>query len=232
MPEEKNTFVYEHPRPMVTVDIFLLRYAKIELEILLIQRNHPPYEGNWALPGGFIEMDEPLVKAAQRELQEETGLKHIQLSPLIFVGDPGRDPRGRTITAVYCGILRQPFQKLRAGDDAGVARWFSLKRLPDMAFDHLKIIGESLNEFKFAALWKLWILNFLPDRFSYSEFEELTENILENKNISGDILYAALHLSLIQKRNEDSYQMRTNMEKLYALDFSLLFKTWVSFIEE
>jgi len=141
-------YTYEYPRPMVTVDIFLLKKQGDSPQVLLIQRGGEPFKGKWALPGGFVRMDEDIEAAAHRELREETGLQNIPLRQLGTYGAPGRDPRGRTITIVYGGEIPagQPAQP-SAGSDARNARWFPIDSLPELAFDHAKIIRECLERF-------------------------------------------------------------------------------------
>ncbi len=135
------TYTYEYPRPCVTVDVAMIRQSENGDEILLIQRANPPFEGMWALPGGFIDMEEDLVEAAIRELKEETGIVSTQLKQFKTYGAPGRDPRARTITVVYYGFdsLNAP---PTASDDAKNAQWFFLHNLPPMAFDHNKILHD------------------------------------------------------------------------------------------
>lgn len=133
-------YTYPYPRPAVTVDAVIFRVQNEQKEVLLIQRKHPPFEHQWALPGGFVEMDENLETAAKRELKEETGLTDIPLHQFFAFGNPGRDPRHRTISIAYWGEQKEP-QELQAGDDAKNARWFSLDKLPDTAFDHKDIIA-------------------------------------------------------------------------------------------
>jgi 8-oxo-dGTP diphosphatase len=135
------TFTYPYPRPIVTVDILLLRNGTNDDEVLLIQRKNPPFANMWALPGGFVDKNESLAEAAKRELHEETGISGLMLHQLHAFGDPGRDPRGHTITVVYGAILPAELQvKPTAADDAQKVGWFALKNLPPLAFDHAKII--------------------------------------------------------------------------------------------
>lgn len=141
------SYTYKYPRPCVTVDIAVFRPAQDEFEILLIQRSHPPFEGQWALPGGFIDMDETLQASALRELEEETGIQKIELTQFRTYGDPGRDPRCRTITIVYYGFVPEN-TATRAGDDARNASWFRLSHLPPLAFDHEIIINDLVNHLK------------------------------------------------------------------------------------
>ncbi len=133
-------FTYDYPRPAVSVDIVIVtRQAKPR--VLLIKRKHDPFAGCWALPGGFVEMDESLDAAGRRELLEETGVVAKKLVQLGAFGDPGRDPRGRTITIAY--LAEVDFDKVaaRAADDAAEVGWFSLQRPPTLAFDHRNILA-------------------------------------------------------------------------------------------
>lgn len=138
---EKGKYVYEWPRPMVTVDAAVFSLTDGKARLLLINRKHEPYQGQWAVPGGFIEMDEELQDAVARELQEETGLKDIPLEQMHTFGTVGRDPRGRQITVVFMGIAGEGQTEVRGGDDAADARWFDIDCLPEnMAFDHNAVI--------------------------------------------------------------------------------------------
>ena len=139
MPKQK--YVYDYPRASVTVDIVVLTREPAP-RVLLIRRKHAPFEGLWALPGGFIEMDETLEESARREFLEETGLKARKLVQLGTYGDPGRDPRGRTISVAYLAQVTAA-EAPTAGDDAADARWFPLARLPRLAFDHRQILRDA-----------------------------------------------------------------------------------------
>jgi len=189
-------FTYEYPRPMVTVDILLLRIYGGDLQLLLIQRGHPPFEGKWALPGGYVDIDEPIGSAAERELQEETGIKNLPLLEARVVGTPGRDPRGRTITIVHVGAIPLNADiKEKAGDDARLARWFSVNQLPATAFDHDKIIPETLAQFRFNFVFRFWSLLFMSEpRFSLNQLKSVWEIILNRKISSATLtsLYSGL----------------------------------------
>jgi len=142
------SFTYNYPRPLVTTDCLIFSGAGEELKILLIRRKNEPFMNMWALPGGFLDMDEDLDDCALRELHEETGLKDIDLKQLFTIGTPGRDPRGRSISVIYYGFAYHRSEKIRAGDDAADAYWFSVKHFPRLAFDHAKIIEQAVNELK------------------------------------------------------------------------------------
>lgn len=137
-------YTYAYPRPSVTVDIIVI--DKNEGRILLIERGNEPFKNRWALPGGFVDMDEDIHVSAYRELKEETSLSDIELDQFRAYGKPGRDPRGRTISIVYFGILKNDQQDIQAGDDAKNTQWFSLNKLPELAFDHSQIISDFIQK--------------------------------------------------------------------------------------
>lgn len=140
-------YTYKYPRPTVTVDIVVLR--KNKSEVLLIKRLHPPFEGKWALPGGFMDMDETLEEAAARELEEETGLNGIELKQLHAFSALDRDPRHRTVSVAFYGMLENDRSIAKAGSDAKEAAWFILNDLPPLAFDHKEIMTTAKQELKF-----------------------------------------------------------------------------------
>ena len=119
------------------------------MRILLIKRGNEPYKGKWAVPGGFVNMDEELEDAIVRELEEETGLTGVHLEQMRAFGTVGRDPRGRQITIVFMGIAKEEQTKVRAGDDAAEAEWFDIDELPeDLAFDHNEVIRFAVGKLK------------------------------------------------------------------------------------
>ena len=138
-------YTYEYPRPMVTADAVVVGHRSDGTHhLLLVQRGHDPFQGHWALPGGFMEMDETLEQCARRELAEETGL-HLDgpLHEIKSFSDPGRDPRGRTITVAYLAFVDTPLP-VKGQDDAAKAQWFSIKNLPKLAFDHEEIMKDAI----------------------------------------------------------------------------------------
>ncbi len=137
---QKGRYIYEWPRPMVTADSIIFCKEPPPAKVLLIKRANPPFKGHWVFPGGFIEMDETLEQSAARELKEETNLENITLTQLYTAGDPGRDPRARVITVVFFGIANKNQTKVTPGDDADKAQWFQIDKLPQMGFDHLKLL--------------------------------------------------------------------------------------------
>ena len=142
-------FTYDYPRPMVTVDAVVFRKNGSNTEVLLIRRGHYPYEGMWALPGGFVDMEETLEEAIVRELEEETGLKDIKLEQLHAFSEIHRDPRGRNISINFWGIADGTNTKVTGGDDAADAQWFPVDQMPELAFDHKKVVELALSKILF-----------------------------------------------------------------------------------
>ena len=132
---------YREPRPIAAADSVIFGRDADGLNVLLIERGHDPYQGHWAIPGGFVNDNEPLDDAAARELEEETGLIGLDLQQVRAFGDPGRDPRGWAISIVYTAVIDRDAQELQAGDDAAKAQWFPLDNLPPLAFDHAHIVA-------------------------------------------------------------------------------------------
>ena len=141
------SFTYKYPRPCVTTDNLIFRKIDGNWHLLLIERGNEPFKGCWALPGGFLEMEEDLDTCAARELQEETGMTGIELHQLYAFGAPNRDPRHRTISVAYWGVDNSERQAV-GSDDAAEARWFALDKLPSLAFDHEQILQKALSNYE------------------------------------------------------------------------------------
>ncbi len=138
-------YCYEYPRPMVTVDLAVFSLAEQSLRVLLIRRGHEPFAGKWAIPGGFLELDEPAEAGARRELREETGLEVAgPVVPIGFFAGPDRDPRGRAITLAHAAVVLPGEHQPRGGDDAAEAAWIKIADPTELAFDHAEILSQAL----------------------------------------------------------------------------------------
>jgi 8-oxo-dGTP diphosphatase len=173
-------YCYDYPRPAVTVDMVVFTLAGDALRTLFIRRKHEPFAGRWALPGGFLDIDEPIEAAARRELREETGLDLPGPVGLIGVfGDPGRDPRGRTISLVHGAVVRGPVE-IQGGDDAAEAAWLDPRLTKDLAFDHDKIIACALEWLMEGAAEGTLGLGLLPPEFEPSDVRALHRAVFGN----------------------------------------------------
>jgi 8-oxo-dGTP diphosphatase len=140
MSKKAEKYCYDYPRPAVTVDVAVVTREK-DRRVLLIKRKQGPFAGTWALPGGFIEMDEPLEDAACRELKEETGAEIQTIAQVAAFGDPKRDPRGRTISILYLAEVNAEDLQVHAADDAAEVGWHRLTKPPPLAFDHAQMLA-------------------------------------------------------------------------------------------
>jgi len=153
---KKGKYIYDWPRPMVTVDAVVFGLFKNKFKLLLIKRGREPFKGKWAMPGGFVAMDEELELAVARELEEETGMINVPLTQMHTFGRCGRDPRGRQISIAFVGIATKGLNKIKAGDDAAKARWFDIENLPeDMAFDHNEMAESAIRKLKRKKIYRL-----------------------------------------------------------------------------
>ena len=170
--------------PSVTVDVAICTIRQGKVWVLLLNRANPPYKGHFAIPGGFVNVDEPetLEQTALRELQEETGITGVYLEQLKTYGDPDRDPRMRIITVAYFALV--PHNKLGSGDFQGPdfegeTAWFSLDNLPkDMAFDHAKILEDLKERLRGKVSYTPIAFSLLPPKFTWSELQEVYEVLL------------------------------------------------------
>jgi 8-oxo-dGTP diphosphatase len=167
---------WEHPS--VTVDVVILSLQEGDLKVLLIKRRNWPYEGYWAIPGGFVEMRESLDEAARRELEEETGLRNLYMEQLYTFGDPERDPRTRVITVAYLALVDYRQLDPHAADDAGDVGWFSMYDLPRLGFDHAKILDTTLKRLRGKLEYTTIGFQFLPATFTLSELQQVYQAIL------------------------------------------------------
>ena len=168
MPE--GSYTYPYPRPMVTVDAVVFSIRERRLHVLLIRRGHEPFKGMWALPGGFLEMDEELEDAVARELEEETALRGVRLEQFHTFGAVGRDPRGRVLTVAYFGIVNGIDHAIRAGDDAADVGWLAVEDLPRLTADHNDIIARAVKELHIRFTAAGDVFDLLPPTVSLEDF--------------------------------------------------------------
>ena len=186
----------DYPRPAVTVDVVIFTLREGDLQVLLVRRKSPPFQGMWAIPGGFIRIDESLEEAALRELEEETGVRDVYIEQLYTFGDPNRDPRGRVITVAYFALVPADAVHPRAGSDAAEARWWSMYNLPPLAFDHDRILAYALQRLRYKLEYTAVGFELLPETFTLSELQAAYEVILgeelDKRNFRRKILGAGI----------------------------------------
>ena len=162
----------------MTVDIVIFTLREGLLQVLLVKRGVPPFEGRYAIPGGFIREDESLEEASLRELYEETGVRNVFLEQLYTFGDPKRDPRARVVTVAYYALIASDKLSLVAGADASEAQWFPANELPPLAFDHKSILGYALERLRNKLEYTTVGFQLLPEKFTRGELQAVYEAIL------------------------------------------------------
>lgn len=197
MEQNENKYCYRYPHPALTVDCVVFGFTGRELKVLLIERGLEPFLGCWALPGGFMKIDEPIEKAAARELFEETGLSGIYLEQFKTFGSPDRDPRERVVTVAFIALVKPDNYLLVAGDDAVNAHWFLADQLPPLAFDHRTIIKEARQHLKEIIRLKPVAFELLNKTFTISELQTLYEVINEVSYDRRNFMRAAIDSSEI-----------------------------------
>src|SRR6266852_8731032 len=169
---------YQYPRAALTVDCVVFGFDEGELKVLLIQRALVPFKGKWALPGGFVRVEETLDEAARRELAEEAGLKDIFLEQLYTFGTVDRDPRERVVSVAYYALVKLSDHRAKAATDAANAEWFPISRVPKLAFDHADLLASALGRLKGKVRYQPIGFELLPRKFTLSQLQHLYEAVL------------------------------------------------------
>ena len=208
-------FNYEYPHPAVTVDIIIFSIRDEELKLLLIRRALEPFKGEWALPGGFIHMDEDLETAARRELEEETGVKNVFLEQLYTYGKPNRDPRERIITVAYFALIPSDKIRIQAATDAEAVGWFGINELPVLAFDHVEIVDSAHKRLVGKLDYSTIAFQFMNEQFTLSELQKVYEIILQDEIDKRNFRKWALALDQIEETGEKYRKGTHRPAKLY-----------------
>lgn len=210
----------------VAVDIIVFTIQNDELKVLLVKRKFPPFKGKWAIPGGFVREKENLEESAKRELEEETGVAGEYLEQLYTFGDIGRDPRGRVISVSYFALINSEKVKLRPETDVSDAGWFSINPLPELAFDHDKILKYALKRLRWKFEYTTIGFSMLPNKFTMSQLQGLYETIFNKKFDKRNFRKKVLSLDILEteeiKRNVSHrppqlYSLKTKIGKIVEI---------------
>lgn len=189
-----------------------------DLKVLLIQRHLAPFEHRWALPGGFVHMDESLDEAARRELLEETGISRVYLEQLYTFGEPDRDPRGRVVTVAYYALAKMSDHTVRAATDAENVGWLSVHELPTLAFDHARIVDVALKRLRGKVRYAPIGFELLPPKLTLGELQRLYETILERELDERNFRKKIASLGLLIETDEVQKDVAHRAARLYQFD--------------
>lgn len=214
------SYTYDYPRPAVAVDcvVFGLDLDEDDLEILLIQRLKDPFAHGWALPGGFMQMDETADVAARRELEEETGVTDVYLEQLYTFSDVARDPRGRVVSIAYYALAKLSDHRIRAATDAENVAWFSIRKLPRLAFDHKAIIDTAIERLRGKVRYAPLGFELLPPKFTLSQLQRLYEIVLEQQLDKRNFRKKILSMEFLVDTGEHEQGVAHRAARLYRFD--------------
>ena len=213
---EEKLFAYKYPHPSVTTDCVIFGFDGSNLQVLLVERGIEPYKGMWAFPGGFIRMDESCEEGALRELQEETGLKNAYVEQFHTFSDPKRDPRERVITVAYYALVRK--QDVKGGDDAARAAWFTLDKVPQLAFDHDSILRKAQKRLRERIHFEPIGFELLPEKFTIKQLQNLYEAILDVRFDRSNFTKKMLHFNILHQLDETVWPTPKREANLYSFN--------------
>ena len=213
-------YTYQHPRASLTIDcvVFGLDVEEKDLKVMLIQRDIPPFEGQWALPGGFVRINETLEACALRELREETGIEKVYLEQLFTFGELKRDPRERIVTIAYYALVNFNEHTIQATTDARKAAWFSVSDLPRLAFDHERIVEVALQRLKGKVRYEPIGFELLPKRFTLGQLQALYEIVLERRLDRRNFRKKILSMDLLIDTGEVQEDVAHRAARLYQFN--------------
>ena len=218
-------YSYQYPRAALTVDCVVFGFDEGELKVLLIERGLEPFKGRWALPGGFVRVQETLDEAARRELLEETGLRNVFLEQLYSFGETERDPRERVVSVAYYALVKLSDHRAKAATDAANAQWFLVSKRPKLAFDHAAILRAALTRLQGKVRYQPIGFELLPEKFTLSQLQHVYEAVLETeldkrnfrKKVLGFGLLLPLEETLMAGRHRPAQLFRFDIDKYEKL---------------
>ena len=212
------SFQYDFARPALTVDLVVFALDEDDLKVMLIERDLEPFAGRWALPGGFVRVDETLDEAARRELEEETGLTDIYLEQLYTFGEVERDPRERVVTVAYYALVNLEGHAVQASTDARNAAWFAVGDTPDLAFDHPQILAAGLERLRGKVRYQPVGFELLPAKFPLRQLQHLYEVVLDRELDKRNFRKKILSMDVLVELNEIEKDVAHRAAKLYRFD--------------
>ena len=213
---DEKKYCYKYPHPAVTTDCVIFGFDGQSLKVLLVERGIEPYKGRWAFPGGFLNPDERAEEGARRELNEETGLEGAFIEQFHTYTEPNRDPRERVITIAYFALVR--IQEVHGGDDAAEAQWFPIEEVPQLAFDHDRILRDATRKLRERIHFEPIGFELLPDKFTMKDLQLLYEAILDVKFDRRNFSKKMIHYGLLNQLDETVWPTPKREAQLYSFN--------------
>jgi len=218
MQNQEKAYTYKYPHPAVTTDSVVFGFDGKDLHLLLVERGIEPFKGHWALPGGFLKMNETVEEGARRELAEETNVKEIYMEQFHVFSAVDRDPRERVVTVAFIALVRKSDYRVIAGDDAARASWFPADELPVLAFDHNAIIRKGRERLQEILQTRPIAFRLLDKLFSMSELQRLYEVINKTSYDRRNFAKKAMSTGLFKDRGAAQSTQRGRTPELYSFD--------------
>src|SRR5437667_6270707 len=209
---------YQYPRAALTVDCVVFGFDEGELKVLLIERGLELFKGRWALPGGFVRVEETLDEAARRELQEEAGLSKIFLEQLYTFGAVDRDPRERVVSVAHYALVKLSDHRVKASSDAHRAAWFEVSDIPELAFDHDQIVATALRRRKGKVRYAPIGFGLLPSKFTLTQLQQVYEAVLEKQLDKRNFRKKMLSMNVLLALDEIQEDVAYRAARLYRFD--------------
>ena len=211
-------YTYEYGRPALTVDCVVFGLDEEDLQVMLIQRDLEPFKGQWALPGGFVHLDESLDEAARRELCEETGIQIHYLEQLYTFGMVDRDPRDRVVTIAYYALVKLSDHRVQAATDARKAAWFAIDDVPELAFDHAMILQTAHERLRNKVRYQPLGFELLPTKFTLRQLQQLYETVLDRQLDKRNFRKRILSMEVLKELDEVETDVAHRAARLYQFD--------------
>jgi 8-oxo-dGTP diphosphatase len=206
---------YQHARPALAVDCVVFGFDGEKLQVLLVQRDQAPHEGRWALPGGFVRVDESVDDAARRELIEETSISISYLEQLYTFGAVDRDPRDRVVSVAYFALVRSQDHTALGNTDARTAAWFDEADVPKLAFDHDEILRVARTRLQDKVRWRPIGFDLLPAQFTLTQLQRLYETILKRPLDKRNFRKKLLAMDLLDETGAVEEDVKRRPARLY-----------------
>jgi 8-oxo-dGTP diphosphatase len=215
---QEKSYQYEYERPALATDCVIFGFDGGELKLLLLKREKEPFENKWALPGGFVYMNETTEVSAKRILFEKAGIKNVFIEQLYTFSKVDRDPRERIVSVTYFALVNKSQFNLVAGRDTIQAEWHAISALPDLGFDHRDIVALAVERLKGKVQYQPIGFELLDEKFTLSQLQLLYEAILQTPIDKRNFRKKIIGMGLLKQLDEKEQNVPHKAAFYYSFD--------------